>query len=129
MRLLLDSDSEGLTGAWWLIGRKKHIKKETRKQNFHGMIPGFWGGFLFMCFFSPIPNDPKENKNKFLPPTQSRDNPANLFLFMCFSFPELSGMFCRSGSASQKFRRDTVRLPSAPWAHESQRFVVTQIAA
>ena len=34
-----------------------------------------------------------------------------------------------SDSAPQKFRRDTVRLPSAPWAHESQRQIVTRIAA
>ena len=29
----------------------------------------------------------------------------------------------------QKFRRDTVPLPSAPWAHESQRQIVIRIAA
>ena len=34
-----------------------------------------------------------------------------------------------SDSTSQQLRRDTVRLPSAPWAHESQRFVVTRITA
>ena len=34
-----------------------------------------------------------------------------------------------SDPTSRKFRSDTVRLPSAPWAHESQRFVVTRIAA
>ena len=34
-----------------------------------------------------------------------------------------------SDSASQKFRRDTVRVSSATWAHESQRFLVTRIAA
>ena len=38
---------------------------------------------------------------------------------------DLSNKFRRSASlgdsASQKFRRDTVRLSSAPWAHESQR--------
>ena len=28
----------------------------------------------------------KKHINKFLAPTQSRDNPANLFMFMCFSF-------------------------------------------
>ena len=43
-------------------------------------------------FFSPKGNDPKKKKhiNKFLAPTQSRDNPENLFMFMCFSFPENS---------------------------------------
>ena len=42
-----------------------------------------------MCFFSPIRNDPKKTHHKQLSaPTQSRDNPANLFMFTCFSFPE-----------------------------------------
>ena len=45
-----------------------------------------------MCFFlSPIRNDPKnkrKNINKILAPTQSRDNPANVLIFMWFSFPE-----------------------------------------
>ena len=67
---------------------KKHIKKKTRKQNFHGIVPGFWGGFCLCVFFSPIRNDPKKHINKILAPTQSRDNPANLFMFTCFSFPE-----------------------------------------
>ena len=30
----------------------------------------------------------KKHIHKFLAPTQSWDNPANLFMFMCFSFPE-----------------------------------------
>ena len=33
-----------------------------------------------------------------------------------------------SDSASQKFRCDTVRVPSATWAYESQRFLVTRVA-
>ena len=47
---------------------------------------------------------------------------------MCW---HLSGMFRRSASLAilQKFRRDTVCLPSAPWAHESQCQIVTRIAA
>ena len=40
-------------------------------------------------------------------------------------------MFRRSASLAilhrESFRRDSVRLPSAPWAYESQRFVVTRI--
>ena len=32
--------------------RQKHIKKKTRKQNFHGIVPGFWGEFC-LCVFSP----------------------------------------------------------------------------
>ena len=35
--------------------RKKHIKNKTRKQNLHGIVPGFWGEFC-LCVFSP----PKE---------------------------------------------------------------------
>ena len=32
--------------------RKKHIKKKTRKQNFHGIVPGFLGEFC-LCVFLP----------------------------------------------------------------------------
>ena len=42
----------------------------------------------------------------------------------------LSGMFCRSASLAipyRKARRNTVHLPGTPWAHESQRFIVTRI--
>ena len=39
---------------------KKHIKKKTRKQNFHGIVLGFWGGFCLCVFFSAIRNDPKK---------------------------------------------------------------------
>ena len=42
-----------------------------------------------MSIFSPIRNGPKKKHiHRILPPTQSRDNPAHLFMFMCFSFPE-----------------------------------------
>ena len=36
-----------------IIGsEKKHIKNKTRKQSFHGIVPGFSGGFcLFVCLF------------------------------------------------------------------------------
>ena len=37
----------------WLRSKKKHIKIKTRKQNFHGIVPGFWGGILFKCFSPP----------------------------------------------------------------------------
>ena len=40
-------------------GAKKHIKKKARKHNFHGIVPGFWGGFCYL-FFSPTRNDPKK---------------------------------------------------------------------
>ena len=44
--------------------RKKHIKKKTRKHNFHGIVPGFWGEFCLCVFFSPIRNDPKKKTHK-----------------------------------------------------------------
>ena len=42
-----------------------------------------------MCFFSPIRNDPKKTHKQIfgLAPTQSRDNPANLFMCFFWVFP------------------------------------------
>ena len=75
------------------VPEKKHIKNKTRKQKFHGIVPGFWGGD-FVYVFSPPKGMTRRKKththiNTFLapPPPQSRDNPANLFMFMCFFFP------------------------------------------
>ena len=71
-----------------------------------------------MCFSPPIRNDLKtsgdseKNINNFLTPAQSRDNPANLFMFMCFSFPENPHSACfletlkhglETGSAAPRF--------------------------
>ena len=71
--------------------RKKHIKKKTRKQNFQGIVPGFWGGISFMCFFSPIRNDPKKTHKQLFGthpvPGQSR---TFVYMFMCFFFPWFS---------------------------------------
>ena len=67
-------------------GTKKHIKKKTRKQDFHGIVPGFWGDSVYV-FSPPKEMTRKKHINKFLAPTQSRDNPANLFMFVCFLFP------------------------------------------
>ena len=49
-----------------------------------------------MCIFSPIRNDLTKHINKILSPAQSQDNSANLFMFMCFSFPEKKS-FSKSG--------------------------------
>ena len=43
----------------------------------------------------------KEHINKCLPPTQSRDNPANVFMFMCFSFPEILSSSVRPSHGTQ----------------------------
>ena len=56
------------------------------------------------------------------------------FLVTFFAYPLVPPPFCgsvsfASDSASQNFGPDAVHLPSAPWAHESQRFVVTRIPA
>ena len=32
---------------------KKHIKNKTRKQNFQGFVPGFWGNFVYVFFLPP----------------------------------------------------------------------------
>ena len=46
------------------------------------------GHFVYLCFFSPMRSDLKTLiLNKVLPPTQTRDNPAKLFMFS-FSFLE-----------------------------------------
>ena len=46
---------------------KKQIKIKPHKQYFHGIVSRFGGGGggnLFMCFFSPIRNDPKTKTHK-----------------------------------------------------------------
>ena len=79
---------EGRHSGGHLLGRpllftsKKHIKKKHLNTTFTGLSRNFVGGFRLCVFFSP----PKKNINNLLAPTQSRENPANLFLFMCFSF-------------------------------------------
>ena len=66
---------------------KKHIKTKTRKQNFHGIVPGFWGGIIFMCFFSPILNDPeKKHINIFWHPP-SPGTILQICLCLCVFFP------------------------------------------
>ena len=76
--------------------RKKHIKKKTRKQIFHGIVPGFWGGILFMCFSSPIRNDPKkthkQNFGTHPVPGQSRKfvYVYVFFLSLMLVFPRIS---------------------------------------
>ena len=81
--------------------RKKHIKKKTRKQNIHGIVPGFWGEFCLCVFSPPKGMTRKKHINKILAPTQSRDNPANLFMFMCFFFSRKEVHFGLSESANR----------------------------
>ena len=66
--------------------KKTHKEKKHLNKIFTGLSRDFGGDFVYV-FFSPIRNDPKKYINKFLAPTQSQDNPANLFMFMCFFFP------------------------------------------
>ena len=47
-----DTDPPDLLGDRDRKERKKHIKKETRKQNFHGIVPGFWGKFVYVFFLT-----------------------------------------------------------------------------
>ena len=44
-----------------------------------------------MCFSPPTRNDPKETHKQIFATRPVRDNPANVFIFMCFSFPEYQG--------------------------------------
>ena len=63
-------------------------EKKKRKQYFHGIVPGFGGGFC-LCVFS-IRNDPTKKKtHKQLlgthpVPGQSR---KFVYVYMCFFFP------------------------------------------
>ena len=68
------------------FGEERPLNK-TRKQNFHEIVPGFWGEFCLCVFSPPKGMTRKKHINNILPPAQSQDNPANLFMFMCFSFP------------------------------------------
>ena len=73
-----------------LWGAKKHIKKKKRKQNVHGIVPGFfWGVDFVYVLFSPPQG---MTRKKELPPTQSRDNPANLFMFVGNRFLSSAGV-------------------------------------
>ena len=72
--------------------RKKPQKEKTRKQNVHGIVPGFFGGGLCLCvFFSPIRNDPKKTHKQDFgtghPP--SPGTIPQICLCLCvFSFPD-----------------------------------------
>ena len=62
-------------------------RQKTHTQNVHGIIPGFGGDFVYV--FSHHKERPPKHINNILLPTQSWDNPENLFMFMCFSFPDI----------------------------------------
>ena len=71
------------------LGANKNKRRiKHRNTIFTGLSQDFCFGFC-LCVFLHHVEWPKKNINKFLPPTQSRDNPANLFMFICvLSFPE-----------------------------------------
>ena len=62
--------------------RTKNTKTKHKNKMFTGLSQDFLD--LVYVFFSPVRNDPEKCIKTFLPPTQSRDNPAHLFMFMCF---------------------------------------------
>ena len=41
-----------VSGLSWKLKKKNKWRKKTHKQNIHGIVPGFWGGFC-LCVFSP----------------------------------------------------------------------------
>ena len=61
--------------------RKQRIKKKHLNTNFTGLSWDFWGEFC-LCVFPHKEWPEKKHINKFLAPTQSRDNPTNLFMFI-----------------------------------------------
>ena len=79
--------------SWWTLNepvfweRKKHKEKKTRKQNVHGIVPGFWGDFVYVFSPSPIRNDPKKTHKQMFAthpvPGQSR---KFVHVYVCF-FP------------------------------------------
>ena len=94
-----------------LFGGEKH-KEETRKQNIHGVVPGFLGGKLFMCFSPPqgMTRQKKTYINKFLAPTQS-ETITQICLCLCvFSFPEVR----QSGKRPTKGRKQPIKEGKRP---------------
>ena len=67
------------------LGGKNTKRRKKRKNKIFMDCPGFWGGSC-LCIFSPMRNYPttkKEHTTKKCSPTQTRDNPTNMFMFMC----------------------------------------------
>ena len=52
------SSQKGVHNVVNIGSEKKTRKVKTRKQHVHGIIPGFWGGFVYVFFLSPTRNDP-----------------------------------------------------------------------
>ena len=67
--------------------RKIHIRTKNTETKFSQDCPGIWGGFCLCAFSPPQGTTLKKHMYKFLAPTQSRDNPENLFMFMCSLSP------------------------------------------
>ena len=71
-------------GSKQKLWSEKNTQEKTRNKIFTGLSRDLGENFVYVLF-SPKRNDPiKKQINKCLAPTQSRDNPANLFMFMCF---------------------------------------------
>ena len=51
--------------AVFCFGSKTNIKKKTRKQNVHGIVPGLWGEIMFVLFLPTMNEKKKTHKQKF----------------------------------------------------------------
>ena len=82
--------------------RNKHIKKKTRKQNFRGIIPGFWGG-LCLCVFLPHKEWPekthKQNFGTHPVPGQSRKFICVYVFFLSLNSWHFHARLTKSGLA------------------------------
>ena len=89
-----------------MMGAKKATKKETHKQDFHGIIPVFFENFVYVIFL-PHKEWPLQNTwRNFCHPPSPRTIPQVLFMFFCvfssliwslltnFCAPFLGNSFC-----------------------------------
>ena len=78
---------ETLSVVCFIGSEKKHIKKKTQKQKFHGIVPEFSGDFVYVLFL-PHKEWPQKTHEQLFGTHSPGTNPANLFMFICFSFPD-----------------------------------------
>ena len=100
---------------WAIASGFRRKRPFAMNYKFHGITPGFSGDLS-------IGNDPKNtHTHKFLTPAQSQDNPPNLFMFMCLSFPETK--------RSQAFNSVVaVEVPTKGWTFQNPSVLKSQVA-